>query len=395
MNTKQLKLRVGLLAAGLLAAGGALADTGGGATIHNAATLTYAGGVVTDSVDVEVLTVGTAPTLVADNVTPSANGGDTYNVTYTITSNSNGADSYSITAGSVDTGTTGTPTLTPSTTSIPLGASFTSADSTGIDADTGTIYIAAGSETNLASGDTVVINGFTYLVDAVRPGTPASTSGNSTTAEVPTELDLTLQNGAPPIGGGTINAGTQVGERATFTVEVIASLPSTQGVDGSHSVYVEGNTSADGPGGSPVPFTTQGDPAAEVVLTVLSGDVTLVKDARNVTLGGSFAASGVQARPGDTLEYRIRATPVAGSGNAALAVLRDEIPLYTNYVVDSTTLDGAAVSDDAGTGNARFPLAAANSGLGINSATGAADQASGGIIVDGETATVIFQVIVE
>ncbi len=395
MNTKKQTLRASLLAAGIIASGGAMADTGGGATIHNAATLTYAAGVVTDSVNVEVLTVGASPSITVDNVSPSANGGDTYTATYTITSNSNGTDSYSIAASSVDTGTVGAPTLTPSTSSISLGASFTSQNSTGIDADTGTIYIPAGSGTNLSVGDTVVINAFTYVIDAVRPGTVASTTGNITTAEVATEVDLTLQNGAPPIGNGTINTGTQVGERGTFTLAIVASNASVPGTNGTHDIDVSGNTSADGPGGSPVPYTTQGDPAAEVSLTVLSGNVTLIKDARNVTTGGSFAITGVQARPGDVLEYRIRATPISGTGDATVSVLRDEVPQYTTYTAGSTTLNGAAVTDDPGAGNAAFPLATANGGLGINSATGTVDQTNGGSIVDGETATVIFQVTVQ
>lgn len=394
--------RLALAALALAAAGGnAMADTGGGATIHNAATLTFSGGQVTDSVDVEVLTVAAAPTIVPDDATPDANGGDTYTITYTITNNSNGSDSFSIVAGSNDTGTAGAPTLTPSTNSVTLGASFTTRNSTTIDSDSGTIYIAAGSEANLSPGDIVVINiggtDFRYTVDAVRAGTPASTTGNTTTAEDPTELDLTLLAGAPPIGNGTVVAGTQVGEQQTFTLEVVANFSSTPGTPGEHAIYVEGNTSANGPGGTPVPYTTEGVPGSEVTLTVLSGSVTLLKQARNISTGGAFASTGVTARPGDILEYRIRATPVAGLGDATGAVLADEIPEHTTYVTGSTTLNGNAVADEVS--GDPFPLSASHGGYGINSANGAANAVTGGTLLEADTgndvATVVFRVTVD
>jgi uncharacterized repeat protein (TIGR01451 family) len=157
-------------------------------------------------------------------------------------------------------------------------------------------------------------------------------------------------------------------------------------------VYIEGNTSALDTGGLVVPYDTSAQLSS---ITVESGNVTIVKSARNVTTGGSFATVGVTAQPGDTLEYRIEMTAISGTGDATGSILTDEIPGYTTYVAGTTTLDGAAVTDDAGAGNAAFPLASANGGLGVNSATGAADQVNGGVIADGETATVIFQVIVD
>jgi uncharacterized repeat protein (TIGR01451 family) len=376
----------------LISAGSAHALTGGGATIHNAATLTFNGGqTVTSWVNVSVSTIGTTPTFTVDpGATVSAS--DTQVINYTITSNANGTDSYSISPNSIDTGVGAPASLTSSVAAITLGATFTSAPSTAVDVDTGTVYVPAGSQTNLSVTDTVILGGFAYTVEAVRPGTIATTAGDTTTPETPTEIDLTLASAGPVIGNGTIPAGEQIGEQGAFTVTLVAGIPTVVGVNGTHEVYIEGNTSALDTGGLVVPYDTSAQLSS---ITVESGNVTIVKSARNVTTGGSFATVGVTAQPGDTLEYRIEMTAISGTGDATGSILTDEIPGYTTYVAGTTTLDGAAVTDDAGAGNAAFPLASANGGLGVNSATGAADQVNGGVIADGETATVIFQVIVD
>ena len=125
--------------------------TGGGATIHNAASLTYSGGQVTDSVDVSVLTVGAAPTFTSTNQT--VNGGDSASITYTITSNSNGSDVYTLGVSTNDTDVTAPAALSISPNLVTLGASITSRWPT-----FNTIYIAAGSETNITGGDILRIN---------------------------------------------------------------------------------------------------------------------------------------------------------------------------------------------------------------------------------------------
>lgn len=395
------------LVAGALFSAGALAATGGGATIHNAATLTYnAGQQVTSWVNVTVLTIGTAPEFAL--VTPgpfNVNAGDTLSLTYSITSNANGNDSYSLSAAtSSTTGLLAGSTFSVNPTTIALGASVTIAPSVPVDADTGTVFIPTGSQTNLSAGDTVVINiggiDYRYTVEAVRTGVIASTTGNTTTAETYTELDLTVPaaSGSPPIGLGTVPAGRQVGERRTFTVDVTVTAPTVVGVDGEVDVVITGATSANDTGGNPATYdtSTDADPGNDITITVLSATVTLLKEARNVTLGTAFAVAGVTAQPGNVLEYRITATAAAGTGDAANSVLRDEIPQYTSYVPGSTTLNGVAVPDGVAP---LFPLAAANNGLGINSANGAVDLVNGGTLVDGDSgvdaAVVIFQVTVD
>lgn len=407
MKTQNILKRFAL--AGIAAAtlsGGAFAATGGGATIHNAATLTYnAGQQVTDAIDVSVLTIGTVPTITLLTTGPfTVNAGDTVNLTYAISSNSNGNDSYSLTdTTSTSTGMTAPgATYSLSTNAVTLGASITSAASVMVDGDTGTVFIPAGSETNLVIGDTVVLGGFRYVIEDVRAGTIATTTGNTTTPEVYTEIDLTvpLASGSPSIGNATVSTGTQFGERDTFTMSVTVTSPTTVGTDGEVDPAVSGNTSALDTNGDPVAFDTAADANAgnDITITVLSATVAIVKEARNVTKGElTFASSGVNAQTGDVLEYRITMTVNPTSGDALNSVLRDEIPPYTAYVTGTTTLNGAAVTDDGGA--QPFPLATVNNGLGVNSANGTADQVNGGTLVDGDTgadaATVIFRVTVQ
>jgi len=383
---------------------GAFAATGGGATIHNAATLTYNGGQqVTDWVNVDVLTIGTAPSIALTSTGPfQVNAGESITLNYTITANANGNDSYSLSAAtSGTTGLTAGTTFTPSTNTVVLGASVTVAPSVAVDGDTGTLFIPTGSETNLSPGDTVVLNGFTYTVEAVRTGVIASTTGNTTTAETYTEIDLTvpLLSGSPSVGNATIPVGSQFGERATFSIDVVVTAPTVVGVDGEVNPVITGNTSALDTSSNPVSFdtSTDGSGTNDPTIFVLSATVTILKEARNVTKGSAFAASGITAQGGDVLEYRITMVATAGSGDAVASVLADEVPQFTAYVANSTTLNGVAVVDDGGA--QPFPLSAVNGGLGVNSVNGTADQSAGGVLVDGDTganaATVLFRVTVQ
>ncbi|HEY9032592.1 MAG TPA: hypothetical protein VIN71_01525 [Pseudomonadales bacterium] len=370
-------------AAGLGFGPAALAATGGGATIHNAATLSFAGGQVTAHINVEVRTIGSAPTFTVDDASPDGYTGDTFTLNYTITSTSNGTDNYSLAVDTVDNGVSAPSSLSVSPSTVTLGASIASRNSD----PAGNIFIPAGSGTGLEVGDQVRINiagiDYLYQIDSVTAGTVAFTVGNTTTAEVPTRLQVSIVTpGAPVIGlDAVVVAGTQIGEVKDFTVTVEAGSPLVPGVDGSHEVEISGNTSATGPGGTPVTFE---DTTTGTAITVISGEATLLKEVRNVTAGGAFATSGVTARTGDVLEYRLTAGTVPGN-NVAGAVVADFIAEYTSYVADSTTLNGNPVVDAGAT---LFPLD--EGGVSVNSATGAAGE-----IVDGETAVILYQVTVD
>lgn len=360
---------------------GAHAAVGGGATIHNAATLSFSGGQVSASVQVVVETLASAPVFSVDQANIDVFAGDTANYVYTITSTSNGTDTYSVILGTTETDVSapGATNITPTT--VVLGASITSLAS---DAG-GNVFIPAGSETDLAVSDRVVLNlggsDYVYEIATLTPGTPASTAGNVTTPETPTQLTLTpISGGAPVIGLGTVPLGTQIGEQATLAVSVTAGTPVTQGVNGTHTLEITGATSATDGTGSVVNFSD----ALNATTTVLSGDGNLLKEVRNVSDGGGFATTGVTARTGDILEYRLTATSAAGTDLSG-AVMEDTIPAYTQYVASSTTLNGAAVADAGAT---PFPLD--EGGLSINSPSGAAGE-----ILDGESAELIFRVTVD
>lgn len=362
----------------------AKAATGGGATIHNAATLTFNGGIVTASVDVLVNTIASAPTIAVDRTAVDVFAGSVSRFTYTITNNSNGSDDFSLNASSLDANVDAAAGLVISDSSVTLGGSVTSRPSAA-----NTVFIPAGSEQDFDVGDTVVINGNTFRIDAVTPGTIARTVGNNTTPETPSELTLSPLNGAPPIGASDIPAGTQIGEQATFTVDVTAANPTVVGVNGTHTVDVSGTTTAvtAGAGGAPVNFSTSAANGNQVIVTILAAQVTLSKEVRNVTQSGSFALSNVTAQPGDILEYRLTATATSGNGDATGNVLTDEVPEFTTYISGSTTLNGSSIADGSG---ASLPLSSANGGLTINSPSGAA-----GVIAEGESAVVLFRVTVD
>lgn len=350
---------------------------GGGAVIHNAATLSFAGGQVTASVRVTVNTVASAPVFDVNLLNIDSYPGDTADFLYTISSTANGSDTYSLTTTSTDAGVSAPTALTTTPATLVLGASIASQDS---DAS-GNVYIPANSETNLDVGDRVVVNiagnDYVYEIATLSPGTPTTTVGNTTTAEVATRLTLTpVTGGAPVINAGVITAGTQIGEQQIVTVQITSGTPTTGGTDGVHTLQVSGATSALS-GGSVLLF----DDGLGATNTVLSGDGSLIKEVRNVTQSGSFATSGVTAQTGDVLEYRLTAATNSGS-TLTSAAITDEIPTYSTYVNGSTTLNGNPVADAGGT---PFPLD--EGGIAINTPSGAAGE-----LIDGEVAEIIFQV---
>ncbi len=361
----------------------ASADVAGGTTIHNAATLTFDGGRVSASVDVGVNTVAAAPTITVDSTADNAYPGEDRTYTYTIVNNANGSDSFSLKAESTDDKVNGPALKFPSgaeNTTLTLGGSVTNRASDAA----GNVYIPAGSESNLAKDDTIVVDGVgTYTIASISPGTPAKTdaSNNTTTPEVPTVLTLTPVGAAPAIDTNTIPTGTQLGERITVSLTVTAGILTGEG-DGTHTVNLSGQTTATRSGSAVTYATAQGD-GNEVVVTVVTPQVTLTKEVKNFTAGeASFRTSGVLAQSGDTLEYRIIAKPAA-AGDLTSCVLADDLPEYTEYVTGTMTLNDDPVVDGGA-----FPLA--GGGLAVNSPGGAS-----GVIKQGEEAVIIFQVTVQ
>jgi len=315
----------------------ASANTGAGATILNVVTVDYkdASGVTayaeTASSSVTVNLVAAVPTLTApiDQTTTS---GGTVTYTYAITANANGSDTYDITTADVNSNTSGS--STPSVATVTLGSSVISAV-TAVD----TIQIPAGSETNIAPGDILVINGVDYAVSTVTAGTaashantPADGVAGTTTAETPTVIVLIANaagsNTTPALTGAVV--GLLAAEQQTFTVAVTGTVTGTGSGTITTTLSVD---SASAP---------TGVPATDVTISTFSGPSLSVTKQVSTDGGATFAASGSGA-PGSTLTYRITVTN-SGSGNATSVVITDPMPAYTTYVAASAKSDPTATT---------------------------------------------------
>ncbi|MDQ6990016.1 MAG: hypothetical protein Q9M19_09055, partial [Mariprofundaceae bacterium] len=217
----------------------AMAAVSGGATIHNAVTVSYTSGATTltatANVNVTVLTIAAEPTITA-GVNQTGASGDAITYTYTVKSNANGLDTY--TPGNVvivDTGVSA-----PSSTAGAAAAAFSLWGGIVLSAGAGTITVPAGSTTgliaNVSTIELLVDNGAgavlqKYTVTAVAAGTVASTvnATGATTAETNATLTLTPILAADAIiagaGAGAVAVGVQAGEYNTFTQVVNLGAP--------------------------------------------------------------------------------------------------------------------------------------------------------------------------
>jgi len=273
----------------------------------------------------------------ADNYAAS---GSTVTYTYTVKANANGGDTYPVSAAvTTPPGTTNATgvTITPSVTSLNLGASVITAVPTA-----STIQIPFGTDTYTAVNDIVVVGGVDYIVSAITAGNVASHTNTSatdgaagtTTAETPTTITLA----ANPAGSNTVPAltvdvvgtpsplvGQLVVEQQTFTVAVTATAgPAT--------------------GNATVPVTTSvgttGAVATDATVSTFNGaNLTITKEV-STDGGTTFAASGTGA-PGSTLTYRITISNT-GAGNATSVIVTDPMPLYTTYTAGTAKSDTTA-----------------------------------------------------
>jgi len=378
--------------------------TAGGATIHNAATLTFTGGTVVASVDVSVQTIASAPAISVDLTAKTVAAGDPYTFTYSVSSNSNGSDTFSFTAGSTNSVNISAPGL-PAITSLTLGASITSASNTVAN----TIQIPVGSDANMIVGDALKVAGdpYSYTIASITPGTVAS--HNVTTGalivEVPTVITLTPVTG-PGLAIGAAPAGTQVGELQTFTYTVTAGIPN-DGVNGTHTVNLSGVTTATTQGVAPaaVTYNTTAGPA-EGIITVTPPTATLTKTVRNLTNAEVAMAGTTAAKAGDVIEYQLLAT--AGTSNIVKASISDAIPAFTTILAgqyNGGLSDVQIITTVAGVPTTTFGTNAADAdvvnltagNLTINLGAGAASAdvaGNGGTVNANDSVAVTFQVTV-
>lgn len=374
----------------------ASAATGAGATIHNAVTVSYTSGTNTvqntASVDVTVTTLAAAPTITVANAAQTTTAGGTVTYTFTVRSNSNGPDTY----------TPQTPTSTDANVSPPTlttPAAVTLWGGIALGSGNGTITIPAGSETGLTVGAKVEIGAGqrqTYTVSAITKGTPASTTGNTTTPETPTTLTLTPIAG-PAITAGSVAAGTQIGEYQTTTLQVTAGTPTTPGTDGTHVVNFNVVTTATDLAGNTI--TTA---APTTTTTVSSPNLTITKQVRNVSQGGAFASTGVTGKPGEVLEYKITVTNTHATASATAVSISDALSSYVALKTGAYNGGLSEVSISTNGGAPTYATSAADNDvatlngntLTVNLGTGATST-TGGTMAAGDQIVVLYQVTVQ
>lgn len=343
--------------------------------IQNTVTIAYsdAGGNVggdTDTVNVTVRLVSGAPTVTVDPAGPL--GPIAFNTdltfTYTVTSNANGLDNYTI-APTEDGTTASISSISPSAT-LPLGgANFSSTSGGTLAATDETDGTAAGFEIVVAAdgvGGDSEVHGFAQgdvIVFTPSAGTESvcevnhivePTFGNEINASATIYVD-----NCSTVGTGTLTAGDLISERVDFTVVV------NTGTD-TATVLLDASVTPDGEevaGGGSVAGN-----AAQVTIEVQGADLTVHKFVRNLTTaannvvasgqcnngvdfqcltfddgGGAvtYYKTGVQADPGDQLEYAILLYNDASAVDSI--VVTDPIVAFTSY--DNTGDDAVLIFD--------------------------------------------------
>jgi hypothetical protein len=392
--------------------------TAANTTITNTVTVNYTDAAnnaqtpVEASVSILVNLVAAAPTLSSPaNVDPTTENTGV-NLVYTITSNANGPDTYAFSSSDTEAGMTAAAGFT--TPSVTLGGTTLAANLLDGDAfivvpydepngaPLGNPSTSNATVNGITAGDIIVVGSAVYQVGTIdKDGTLSNN-----TVQIPL-LDL---NGDPVThSGGTILAGTQVGERQTVTVVVTTTLLDGGNV-GTHTVLTTATSQT-----SPNPATTQ---TTATVITVRRPVLTVSKLVRNVSSpafnpaagavsvgGSSYFASGVTGNPNDVMEYVIIVdNSGADATEARNIVVEDPIPQFTElddasvFVVTATTDTAAAVI---------FPGSAQDVGINgdavwlngntlvIYAGDGGIDSGTGGVLEAGERSFIRFQVEIQ
>jgi uncharacterized repeat protein (TIGR01451 family) len=339
-------------------------------------------------------------------ITANSNGGDTYDLSAAIDAVSNVSGETATTQVVAADGTTAVGGANPAT--VDLGGSVIT-NVTGLN----TLEFPGGTLNNIALGDIVVVDGVDYEVGSVTAGSAPShdnTGGvahvdvGTTTAEVAGSLTLIANtsgsNTNPAFGAPLV--GEVVAEQILVTVDVTA-ITTVAGTDGTVDFDLSVN-----PDGDPGLIADVQDHTT----TFTAVNLSIQKDVRNVTAGGTFAASAA-GDPGDVLEYQLTITN--NGGNATAVIVTDTVPDYTTLqdsafgaglfaqvdlnaggAVDITTASNDDANEDVnvGTGNAAGTAA----GSALNFYVGAANSDAsdtGGTMTGTDTVVVIYQVQID
>jgi uncharacterized repeat protein (TIGR01451 family) len=346
--------------------------------------------------------------------------GNTLNYLYALTANANGDDIYdldvSITTATDVSGESvswsllaadgATPVGGPDPATVALGSAIVTAVPAA-----NTLQFPGGTLTEFTAGDLVVFGGIDYLVASVAPGTAASHSNaggvphadeGTTVAEVPAQLVLA----ANPSGANVAPAFTGAGVGAIAREQIFVSISVTATATKKNKDGIVDFDLTTNPDGDP--SLTAG--AAGVESRFGSVAVSVQKDARNLTTGGTFAATASGA-PGDVVEYRVTVSN-AGS-NAKNVIVTDQVPPYTTLVGDAFGValfaqairDGGTpvllttiADDDEDSSVASGNAAGTAAGSGLNFYVGPSNKDSndkGGDLANGTVVELFYQVTID
>lgn len=391
----------------LLPASRALANVAANTEIVNSAKLTYTGGTANATVTVKVNQVPSAPNVSITDTNGGYTAPDTPALTNTvrITSTANGPASYTVAPTvSASSNTTG-PTVTGGDT-VTIGATVTTGTST-----VNYLTIPASG----ASGSGSAVNGI-----AVTDMIVFTVNGNTYTQQVTGTTDngdktfRLILDSAIPLADVPL-AGVQVGEQATVNLSVLPGTVQTAGTN--IDVTVQAVVSTAGVGDVTVINTNPN------YWTTPSPSVLMNKYVRNLTtaasnpapgsgdtftintIGREYFTAGVTGKTGETLEYVIVASSLAGGADLTGCAISDLIPeafvtlktgVYGGNNVFYIAPDGATSSFTAaavGANQASF-VAGNNPNLIVNVGDGASNTLTGTIPV-GQSVTIAYQVTIK
>lgn len=375
-----------------LSAGNALANVAANARIINNATLSYNDGTgtrtATASVTVTVALVPAIPIVTPGPPQTTSYGGSSTLQTnsFTVTATANGPDTYGITSAITASTNTTSPSVTPQSSTLFLGATVTVSGSSA----SSIVVPSDGTSDNfvngIQAGSTVVIGAETRTVQSVVD----NASGTSI-------INLTSALSSAP------SAGVVVAEQKTVLVNVTAGNIGTPGTN----ITVTKNITVTSTTNSGITVTS-----GTVTDTYTSGTATLVKYVRNVTTPAAgtgvysynstnYYSSGITAKPGETLEYILVATN-SGTGPVTSAVVTDSLPttyvalktgVYSSGTRDITYINESGIASYLTQGGGDDQATYASPTLTVYVGTGASSS-SGGSIAAGATVRVLYQVTV-
>lgn len=354
-----------LLGAAALASSGVYASTAANTTIINTVDVFYQNATAsvnyqaTTSVGFTVNLVPAAPNVAVIDTAVTGGENSIVEISYTVTAGANGQDIYvfdtstsGIVAGTdlsdatnISYSLVGTGGELPTNGNLILGGTtiaeeLVSGSSIVMVPWDGVTAATNSSVNGLTAGDTIIIDGATYVIDNVDTSAADLYTNN--------RAIITL---ATSYAGANQAVGTVVGEQATIKLSFTTGTLDNNATSGEYTVTPD----IEYGGGSGT--TTPG----QSTVTVLRPDAVIGKYVRNVTTdaagigapitvaGVSYYSSGVSGKPTDVMEYLIHIDNTGGESTAENIIVSDTLPEFTSinassvYFIAATDKDFASI----------------------------------------------------